>query len=275
VLRKTPVAAVELNIGKRLTDLRKGLNLSRKKLEKTSGVPIGVITRVELGRTPIRYRDARRILAAFDKEFSSEMIPLNPLWIAEGVGPVRLKWPFILPENDSISLHERAAFSEFVQANRELLLRLDTVERNVRLPESWLRAYFAYCEQLDYEATIFRDASRQIASIVKRSAEALKKESPFARNLLADYIRNNPVFHSEKRGLTDVSAGVKHEPVKSQMESLLARLNRATEARGKKSELARFMKLPLASISQWLSGGREPGGENTLRLLSWVEQQER
>jgi len=28
-------------------------------------------------------------------------------------------------------------------------------------------------------------------------------------------------------------------------------------------------------LSQWLGGTREPGGENTLRLLRWVERQKR
>jgi outer membrane biogenesis lipoprotein LolB len=68
---------------------------------------------------------------------------------------------------------------------------------------------------------------------------------------------------------------------KAQLPNLLARLNRATSKSGKMSALADYLgkatgqKVPLASVSRWLSGKREPGGEITLKLLQWVEQQER
>ena len=65
--------------------------------------------------------------------------------------------------------------------------------------------------------------------------------------------------------------------MKSQMPSLLERLRKATAAPGKKTELAEALrpKVPLASVSRWLSGEREPGGEVTLQLLHWVDRQER
>jgi len=63
--------------------------------------------------------------------------------------------------------------------------------------------------------------------------------------------------------------------VKSQLPRLLARLKTATKETGKMSALANFLEVPLASVSRWLSGKREPGGEITLKLLQWVEQQER
>lgn len=69
--------------------------------------------------------------------------------------------------------------------------------------------------------------------------------------------------------------------LEKQLPSLLERLRKATAETGKKSELADFLKrvtkanVPLASVSRWLSGEREPGGEMTLLLLRWVELQER
>jgi transcriptional regulator with XRE-family HTH domain len=79
----------------------------------------------------------------------------------------------------------------------------------------------------------------------------------------------------EKRVLTDVTVTDNVSPVKSTMANLLERLNKATSQRGMKSKLAKVMGVPLPNISQWLSGEREPGGETTLKLLHWVEQQER
>jgi DNA-binding transcriptional regulator YiaG len=56
---------------------------------------------------------------------------------------------------------------------------------------------------------------------------------------------------------------------------LIERLKRATEARGSKAELAAWLGVHRQSVTDWLSGKQEPGGEITLRLLTWVEQQER
>jgi transcriptional regulator with XRE-family HTH domain len=74
--------------------------------------------------------------------------------------------------------------------------------------------------------------------------------------------------------LTDASICAKLPPVKSQLDNLLADLNRLTKESGKKTELAEFLGAPLASVSRWLSGEREPGGETTLRLLEWVQAEE-
>jgi len=77
-----------------------------------------------------------------------------------------------------------------------------------------------------------------------------------------------------KKQLTSLSESVKFEIVKPQLPALLERLKSATKQKGKKTELAADLNVPLASISQWLSGEREPGGEYTLKLLKWVEWQE-
>jgi hypothetical protein len=89
-----------------------------------------------------------------------------------------------------------------------------------------------------------------------------------------DYPRDASLEFS-KIVLPVVTASGNYEGVKAKLQSLLERLNKATAERGMKSELAKFMGVPLPNVSQWLSGEREPGGETTLRLLHWVEQQER
>lgn len=57
--------------------------------------------------------------------------------------------------------------------------------------------------------------------------------------------------------------------------AFLARLNQATRERGKRAVLARFLGVPPPKVSQWLAGDHEPGGETTLRMLQWLQQQER
>jgi hypothetical protein len=61
----------------------------------------------------------------------------------------------------------------------------------------------------------------------------------------------------------------------SEIDQLIRRLRALTAQPGKRSELARFLGVPMPRISEWLSGVYEPGGEVTLLLLKWVESQER
>lgn len=81
---------------------------------------------------------------------------------------------------------------------------------------------------------------------------------------------------AQKNDLTDSETSAKLcADVKEQLPNLRERLNRATKETGKMSALADILKVPLASVSRWLSGKREPGGEITLKMLRWVERQER
>jgi DNA-binding transcriptional regulator YdaS (Cro superfamily) len=117
---------------------------------------------------------------------------------------------------------------------------------------------------------------RAISGIVKAFlAEAHPELRKLALEHVARSLREFLDVHAKRKVLTMVSESVKQSPMKAQLPSLLERLKKATEERGSKSALAAYLGLPLASISQWLSGDREPGGETTLRLLHWVEQQER
>ena len=61
--------------------------------------------------------------------------------------------------------------------------------------------------------------------------------------------------------------------VKSEVEKLVARLKRVTAKPGMMADLARFMDVAPARVSEWLSG-QEPGGEYALKLLKWVTRQE-
>jgi transcriptional regulator with XRE-family HTH domain len=89
------------------------------------------------------------------------------------------------------------------------------------------------------------------------------------------------VSNPQIKELTDAETSLRIPQVKAQLPNLLERLKKATAETGKKSALAKFLSsalktnVPLASVSRWLSGEREPGGEVTLQLLKWVELQER
>ena len=78
-----------------------------------------------------------------------------------------------------------------------------------------------------------------------------------------------------EKDLMNTSSQVSFDDVKPQLPSLLDRLKKAAAAPGQKTALAKVLGAPLESVSRWLSGKQEPGGEITLKLLKWVEEQER
>ncbi len=83
---------------------------------------------------------------------------------------------------------------------------------------------------------------------------------------------------SLKLDLTETLTQSNIADVKPLWPALKRRLQSATSETGKKTELAKFLKLDLTRVSQWLTdskSSREPGAEYALQMLHWVEQQER
>lgn len=76
----------------------------------------------------------------------------------------------------------------------------------------------------------------------------------------------------KKNSLTHTESSVIDASVKAQLPNLLEELKHATAAPGKKTELAKFLGAPLASVSRWLSGEREPGGETVLKMQAWLKR---
>jgi DNA-binding transcriptional regulator YiaG len=80
-------------------------------------------------------------------------------------------------------------------------------------------------------------------------------------------------FESPEKGVDTVTLSSYPSQVMSEIEKLVARLKRVAAKPGKKSELARYMGVAPARVSEWLAG-QEPGGEYALKLLQWVTRQE-
>jgi transcriptional regulator with XRE-family HTH domain len=83
----------------------------------------------------------------------------------------------------------------------------------------------------------------------------------------------------ERKPLQGDSPKSNDSDVKTELEKLIARVRRAAGKPGAKAELARFLDVAPARVTEWLTTDaakrKEPGGHNTLALLRWVEQQER
>ena len=88
--------------------------------------------------------------------------------------------------------------------------------------------------------------------------EAVKFKKAGTKNSIDEYYHNDKIYR-----------------VKHSLPNLLDRLRKSTRQHGRKAALAKFLGANSVSVSQWLSGNREPGGQTTLQMLNWVEQQER
>jgi hypothetical protein len=86
---------------------------------------------------------------------------------------------------------------------------------------------------------------------------------------------NAHVQNQPKKDLTISSLKSKSIGVKSEIEKLIEKVKRKASKPGAKAALARALGIAPARISEYLSGKKVPGGEYTLRLQHWVEQQER
>lgn len=136
--------------------------------------------------------------------------------------------------------------------------RLTDVELNGLIEEARLTG--ALSEDGDVENPHFR--------------EFIREETPkYLARLISGV--GIPSAKKQKMELTDVAMNSNFQDVKAKLPALRKRLNVATHARGTKTALAKFMGVSLSKVSHWLAGSHEPGGEHTLKLLHWVEHEER
>jgi transcriptional regulator with XRE-family HTH domain len=256
VPRAAPLPDDELQICNRFARFRRETGLSRAEFARQCKLETEALARVELGRAPLRFGVFCAVHAAFQ---------LNPVWLLYGVAFPRLSrvvadWEH--PKNSEAETSVRQVF--------ESALRLSPVPNYILsdifdgILASLRNAEDQYLTVLNGLGAASDDALRQ--GIIDRLANIL-----VARNFLtAPEVSKKPSIER----LTNITVSGNMAPVKNSLELLRRRLRKATEARGKKAELARWLSVPLPRISEWLSGGREPGGETALRLLSWVEAEE-
>ena len=261
-----------------MTTLRQEQRLSRDDWSRRSDVSSGVITRVELGRMPLRYEDARRLLPALSVGGWVDIFPVNPLWLAEGIGPIELNWPILLPASEQIGLKPGISFLSFVAENRALLADLAKDPPEAVLPEPWLQAYLYHWVSMRPKVRRLLTGTYLLECVFRFSAERLARKSGAAVRALKDY---KLVLRAENKRLTEITTcgnqgtNAPESTLITGLDSLRKRLALATRRRGAKAHLAAFLHVPRPRVSEWISGARDPSGETTLRLLNWVERQGR
>ena len=282
---------VEREICARVRIIREEMRWSQADFARQIGITRNQLASIECGRTPLRYAIAWTIAKSFGVSLS---------WMEEGFGsPSEPDFDDGFPSPDDLKVSPRALFSRVAKhIHEDNLKSLDDVLQKDSTNENLIKQLTKqaaprelcqmYLEKFldgwmaavpddrieDFTNTLGRVANAYIEALPKEPDEVI--EARQSAKVWAELRRKNALKSLRQNShFTNITVNAKHPSVKSPMAKLLERLNRATRQRGMKSRLAKFLGVPLANVSQWLSGEREPGGETTLRLLKWVEQQER
>ena len=268
--------------------------MSLSEFAKEIGLTRDQVSNIERGRSPLRYVNAVRALAADGRSKTGwpYLHPFNPLWLFGEDWPTQLSWPMLLPDPVSIGLSLTLRFSDFVADNLALLqVFASDTPRNARLPESWLQLYLHHWTGLHLKADRAWNEALTVFDILGPSALDLARVSPPARRVLqvvkktslglgwldserdrAGNPEDNPLSEKEssKRVLTSSSESVILPPMKSELQELLGAARRLTKSRGMKTRLAKDLAVPLPRVSDWLAGNYLPSGKRALQLREWV-----
>jgi len=257
------------------------LEIPRSRFAASIGYGTERIASVEAGRAPVRYEVFRA---------ASKRYELSPQWLATGAGSPKSWGPFddsafaqnILPRALFTAVYDRF-IAEQLTKQQEELAELENLHAK---PPPHLRSeLLEYCGKLEALAKEACNLAKEghkyelLAKAIRRrlnpSGQKENTEYWTAVQALAKQIprRLNVSDQEENNLLTGITRERKMAGV-TEIQLLLMRLKRALEGM-KRGDLARSLKVPLPRVSEWLSGRVMPSGETTLRLLRWVERQER
>jgi transcriptional regulator with XRE-family HTH domain len=256
VAKSTTNLHITKAVSGRLRWLRESKGLTLQEVAARTGYDLGYISKLERGKAR---NPSERFIASMVAAFR-----VNPAWLRTGEGD-----PYWDATKDSRTRIALPNWSE--KRLQRIVAVLD------ELPDAL--AIDAVLGRLLHDETLesLQSIWREIGNLPNLPVTArLFWNDAFMRAQM-DKLPGRP----SKTDLTKAETSTKDVDVKAQLPSLLERLNRATKVSGKMSALADFLghqtnrKIPLASVSRWLSGKREPGGEITLLMERWVEKQER
>jgi DNA-binding transcriptional regulator YiaG len=255
--RKNPLPERELQVCRRVRSIRATLKRSRVDFGREINLDSSTLSNLEHGRIRLRFYIAKRL---------GEQWGVSLRWLAEKKGPM---WGY-QPLHEFMSNDQRPfteVYDQVVKPELEQRLHLKSEFSDWHVYLSHVLPIGAPPEDRMLHNIIheLRMEVRAVPPDLRAGFKAAVVQS--AKEFVAEHLSAN-------KGVDNISESVNIPGVTLQMPRLLDRLKRATVQRGSKSALAKFLRVPLASVSQWLSGDREPGGETTLRLLNWVRQEE-
>lgn len=270
----------------RLKSFREKIGWNRSSFAARIGITHARLASIELAWTPLNYEVAWKI---------KEVFGLSLMWLLDGHYPPNERdigrWP--APETlknprELLSEVEKKMWAR-IDPDAELKLFNKNKKEDIFNPGSTSLAMSLKEDIVDWMARIPEDKAFEFYQKLLKFAEDYLDGCP-AKSEIKIAIRERALRWDEMRdeinkrlgqrmarklAVDKVGVSANIEGVKHTLPNLLDRLKKATQEHGKKSELASFLGVELVSVSKWLSGAREPGGETTLKMLTWVEQQER
>jgi hypothetical protein len=217
---------------------------------------------------------------------------INPVWLATGIGPQDL-WPALpMPSLDQLREPQNAVFSSVFDRHLASLLLPDTnryevgsIPSNLEAATDYFKRLGLYYIQLQSElwiSNLSSDSALEFAKELNKAGHEIflryPKEEWSVALKTAHQLSLSEQAREDRKKIPlrsgDVSVTIPNVKLKA-LDVLLARANRVAAESAKRLALIEFLKAPRESVSRWLSGKREPGGEIALRILQWVEEEER
>jgi transcriptional regulator with XRE-family HTH domain len=278
----------ESDICKRVVEIRARERLSQASLAHAAGLTRNQLANVELCRTELKFWVGWKICKALNlnpaflatghpperpfHDFDPEKAANRPISQGASFGAVCSSWladALSVRAEGGADLESRGVSAQFIKAHESAIVSLaKTYIEN--LPKDQREFAFEHLcqairlEAFGAEAVRFHKAATQALAHQDEKANA-QAEQLFGKGGLRNV-------------LTDASTTFTSSGVKAQWPALKRKLQNATANAESRSRLMKFLKVDKTRISQWLTdsdSAREPGAETALRMLAWVEQQER
>lgn len=292
--RQNPVPEIDQQIGKRLRKFRIEIQgLSAVEFARRIDIDSNRLATYEHGRAPIRYDIA---------DHAANVFNISQRWLVEGLEPVnyyvaidrelREKIPeraiFSSVYNDFLKPHIEEHFASLVHLwdgkfdQEGLDVMQEMGQNHVGGVSALFALNFLYRNLVHVVRDIPPDLFQQFYNDISRAGKEFRQQNskrieewqktPKVDSAPAWTLKNST---DGEKDLTDTSEVRKVSDVKSEIQQLLERVRALVSAKGMKAKLATSLNVPQSRLSEWLGGKCNPSGETTLRLLHWVEQQER
>jgi transcriptional regulator with XRE-family HTH domain len=283
--RKNGLPESERAICRRLREFREASGLSQVEFARRAGLDGGSYASYEYERAKLNYPVAYKILTTY--------VMLGPKWLALGGSSAGVFFG-TLPKPGENMDGPKTPFSEVYQSticHRVAASRAAAMKpaepfpifRPDGSPESRVRALRLFVEMLKQYLQQLQPGEvdpfmNELDSAMAKAFQTKKLSSTEDADLIAARMLEIDAFghgriasdeNSALAGLLTIAEYGNCFPMT--LPQLLNELKTLTEVFGKKAELAEFLNATPSSLSHWLSGNRQPGGEVTLRMLEWVQ----
>ncbi|MGH7990688.1 MAG: helix-turn-helix domain-containing protein [Limisphaerales bacterium] len=260
----------EREIAARVRRIRRDRWLSQPAFAAAIGETFKRMANIEYARTPLTVGVADKI---------AENFAVSVIWLATGEGSPR---PYVGKIRAiSPKTSERALLSRAFDAT----IRRAIIERHSSGLVALLKCVTTWDELPLKEQ--YRISEAKVSKFLAELQNSFSGLSPIGaaglQDMLEEVIRNYSCDWDEEQPTGEIRAvrkklltslpslnktdGVNH------WHTLKAKLQNATESRGGRSTLAKFLGVDLTQISRWLSkAGPEPGADYTLKMLQWVQE---